>query len=118
LGSIPDPQRALEEAERVLAPGGFIVVFEKMVDDGNTPSLGRQCAGCFAQCTFADINRNLSQMMGSKEDSPLKITQYHSMSGRLDGCIAGSVDSLYRVAMLVRKTDYPDRHTTGANLIY
>lgn len=104
LGSIPNPQLALQEAERVLAEGGQIAVFEKMVDDGNTPSYARRCAGFFARCTFADINRNLTEMMG--EESPLKITQYQSMGGRLNGCFASSVGSLYRVAILVRDQDY------------
>lgn len=107
LGSIPNPQLAFEEAERVLAPGGQIAVFEKMVDDGNQPSYGRRCAGFFAKCTFADINRNLTNMMGG-EDSPLKITEYESMGGKMNGCIAGSIGSLYRVAIIVRDADYTE----------
>ena len=113
IGSIPNPNKAIEEAERVLAPGGKIAIFEKMVDDGHRPSYSRQCVGFFTKCIFADINRNLTEMMGG-EDSPLKIAQYDSLAGKMNGCFAGNVDTMYRVAMLVRKADYPDTPSIAA----
>lgn len=106
LGSIPDPRLALEEAERVLAPGGKIVLFEKIVDDGAAVSRGRACLNIFTQCIFANINCRLTDMMG--EDSPLKITDYESLKGRLSGCLAGAVAPYYRLATLVRAADFPD----------
>lgn len=108
LGSIPNPRLAIQEAERVLKPNGKIVIFEKLVDDGARISWGRRCIGLMTNCIFADINRNLSTMLG--EDSPLKITQYESLSGRLSGCCTNRcLSDHYRVAVLTRKSEYVDR---------
>lgn len=114
LGSIPNPKLALQEAERVLAPGGQIVVFEKMVDDGATISRARSCINFFTQCIFANINRRLSDMMD--DNSPLKITRYESLAGQLNGCITNSIGSYYRLATLVRLADYPDTPSVRAQV--
>lgn len=114
LGSIPNPRLALREAERVLAPGGKIVLFEKIVDDGATISWGRRCLNFFTQCVFADINRRLREMIG--EESPLKITSYESLRGRLDGCFASTVAPYYRLATLVRAVDFPEIPEVRASL--
>lgn len=103
LGSIPNPTLALQEAERVLAPGGKIVVFEKLVDDEAMVSLGRRALNFFTKATFADINRNLSKMLG--ENSPLKITHYDSLGGKLEN-YAYYLGDYYRLAVLVRHADY------------
>lgn len=110
LGSIPDPSLALREAERVLAPGGRIVLIEKLVDDGETPSFGRRLLNRITVFVFADINRNLTDMMGA--ESPLKIIHYESMRGKLTGVFGRLVGPYYRVAELVRTEDYP--HTEAA----
>lgn len=114
LGSIPNPRLALQEAERVLAPGGRIVLFEKIVDDGAVISRGRACLNFFTQCIFANINRRLTDMMGA--ESPLKITGYESLRGRLDGCLAGTAAPYYRLATLVRTADFPDTPAMRATL--
>jgi len=41
------------------------VIFEKLVDDEASISLGRILVNLVAKCTFMDINRNLSTMMGA-----------------------------------------------------
>lgn len=105
LGSIPNPSLALQEAERVLAPQGLIVVFEKLVDDHREISCGRQMLNGFTRCIFADINRNLTQMMGN--DSPLGIKHYESLAGQLRGC-ASPLGTHYRLAVLIRTSDYPN----------
>jgi len=115
LASVPNPKLALSEAERVLEPGGMIVIFEKMVDDEATISWGRSAANVLAKCTFADINRNLSDMMG-KETSPLKITHYESLENKQTGLLAGQLGYYYRVAVLTRKEDYPDQPAIPAKL--
>lgn len=113
LGSIPNPTLALKEAERVLAPRGKIVVMEKLVDDGDEPSYLRQFLNFLTRVLFADINRNLTQMMG---DAPLKVVHYQSLEDKFSGWFMRRISAYYRVATLVRNTDYPDAPSHGARL--
>lgn len=113
LGSIPNPHLALLEAERVLAPDGKIVVFEKLVDDGAEISASRRCLNYLTKCTFADINRNLSDM---QHDLPLKIVHYESLANRLGGCFAKRIGAYYRLAVIVRNNEYVDRPAIQARL--
>lgn len=101
IGSIPDPGLALLEAERVLQPGGKIIVFEKLVDDGAVISRGRHTLNMFTRCVFADINRNLTTLLG--EDSPLQINHYETTEERLEGCLGRTLAPYYRIAVLTRK---------------
>ncbi len=64
LASIPNPTLALQEAERVLEKKGRVVIMEKLIDDGHQPSYLRQLLNFFTKFIFADINRNLTQMLG------------------------------------------------------
>ncbi|HQS84485.1 MAG TPA: methyltransferase domain-containing protein [Alphaproteobacteria bacterium] len=114
LGSIPDPTLALRETERVLSPRGKIVVMEKLVDDGYHPSYMRQFLNFFTQFIFADINRNLTQMMG--ENSLLKVIYYRSLENELSGFFMNKISAAYRVATLVRDSDYPEASSFGARL--
>lgn len=114
LGSIPDPTLALREAERVLSSRGKIVVMEKLVDDGYRPSCMRRVTNFFTQFLFADINRNLTQMLG--RGSVLKIIDYQSLEGKLSGFFIKRIGVYYRVAIIVRDSDYPDAPSQGAKL--
>lgn len=105
LGSIPDPHLALKEAERVLERNGKVVVFEKLMDDGQQLSWGRWTVGLFTRWLFADINRNLSQMMGN--DTRFKIVYYDSVEGKLTGILGRCLAPYYRIGTLVRAEDYP-----------
>lgn len=113
LASIPNPRLALHEAERVLERGGKIIIFEKLVDDNATVGLGRKVLNIATQAVFADINRNLTQMLGSH--SPLKIAHYESLENRLSGA-ASYLGSYYRLAVIVRNTDYVEQPAIGAKL--
>ncbi len=106
LGSIPNPYLALKEAERVLEKNGKVVVFEKLRDDGQKLSWGRQVLGFMTRWFFADINRNLTEMMGS--DTGLKIVYYDSVEGKLTGVLGKTLAPYYRICTLVRAEDYPD----------
>lgn len=114
LASIPNPMKALQEAERVLAPGGKIVIFDKMADEDTAISYGRQALNLVTNSVFADINRKLPTMMGP--ESPLKIVHYESLSNQLDGMFASTIGGYYRLATLVRTSDYPDQPTIRATL--
>lgn len=114
LGSIPNPTQALRKAERVLARNGKIVVFEKLVDDGVQVGAGRHFLNVFTRLIFADITRNLTQMLG--EGSPLKLVSYESLEGRLDGCLTRPVGAYYRLGLLVINADYPTEPVGSATL--
>lgn len=114
LASIPNPMLALQEAERVLAPGGKIVIFDKLIDDETPVTYGRQAVNLITQSLFADINRKLSVILGN--DSPLKIIGYESLNGQLGGFFANAVSDHYRLAVLVRERDYPEQPAQIASL--
>ncbi len=116
LASIPNPKLALREAERVLAPGGKIVVFEKLMDEGANVTWGRQCLNVVTSSIFADINRNLPGMFG--KHSPLKITHYESLENKLDGYFAGYVGGHYRLAVVVRAADYAEQPAVKAVIMH
>ena len=63
LAVIPDPVRCLQEAERVLKPGGLIVVFDKFLLPGHQPGLFRQAANFFTNFLFSDITRSFETIL-------------------------------------------------------
>ena len=63
LAVIPDPIRCLQEAERVLKPGGLIVVFDKFLLPGHQPGLFRRTANFFTRFLFSDITRSFETML-------------------------------------------------------
>lgn len=65
LAVIPDPVACIQEAERVLKPGGRIVVFDKFVQDSEQPSLMRRLGNVMANVFFSDITRKLGPMVAA-----------------------------------------------------
>ena len=63
LAVIPDPVRCLQEAERVLKPGGLIVVFDKFLQPGHRPGLFRRVANFFTNFLFSDITRSFETIL-------------------------------------------------------
>ncbi|PSQ32832.1 SAM-dependent methyltransferase, partial [Halobacteriales archaeon SW_12_69_24] len=63
LAVVPDPEAVLAETARVLATDGCVSVFDKLVPEGTTPSLGRRAVNPIARLLFSDVTRKLEPMV-------------------------------------------------------
>jgi phosphatidylethanolamine/phosphatidyl-N-methylethanolamine N-methyltransferase len=67
---MPQPERGVREALRVLKRGGRIAIFDKFLRDEERPSLKRRLLNALAKPLFSDLNRRLGPLI---EGTPLVI---------------------------------------------
>ena len=65
LAVMPQPERGLREAVRVLRRGGRLAVFDKFLGDEERPSLQRRLLNAFAKPLFSDLNRRLGPLIAA-----------------------------------------------------
>jgi phosphatidylethanolamine/phosphatidyl-N-methylethanolamine N-methyltransferase len=72
LAVMPEPERGLREAERVLKAGGRMTVFDKFLGDEEQAPLWRRLANLVIKPLFSDLNRRLGPLVQSTQ---LEITR-------------------------------------------
>jgi phosphatidylethanolamine/phosphatidyl-N-methylethanolamine N-methyltransferase len=72
LEVISDPARCLNEAARVLRPGGRIAVFDKFLPEGDRPGLIRRAFLFFLDFFFTSTNRQMGEIL-ARSGAPLEV---------------------------------------------
>lgn len=90
LAVMPDPERGLAEARRVLVPGGRIAVFDKFLRDDQRATMKRRILNAVAKPLFSDMSRRLGPLVAAAQ-----------LAVERDEPVA--FGGMYRIATLVKK---------------
>ncbi len=65
LAVIPNPVLCLQEAERMLKPGGQLLIFDKFYSGGEKTSVLRRLLNLITSFLFSSINRRIEKLVAS-----------------------------------------------------
>lgn len=67
LAVVPDPVKVIREVERVLKPGGRMVVFDKFVPPGVPITFGRRALNAVTAPLFSTIDRRFEEILAATD---------------------------------------------------
>lgn len=65
LAVIPDPYKCIKEVERVMRPGGQMVIMDKFIQPHSRPSLMRRLVNPITDLFFSNITRDVEEILGT-----------------------------------------------------